>query len=590
MNDGNKLEKLRHTTEHVLTQAMYRLYPGIKMAMGPAIEDGFYFDFDAGDHKISEDDFPQIESEMQKIIAADLPLRKEEIGFDRARELFAENEYKQEWLDELEKKGEKPTVYWTGDEFTDLCRGPHLSSTGEIKAFKLLSVAGAYWRGDEKNKMLTRIYGTAFPSPEELDNYLHLQEEAKKRDHRKLNRHLKLFLFDDELGQGLPIYRPNGAIIRKEIMDFAFNTYLKRGYLPVSTPHIAKLELWQRSGHWQFYRDSMYSPIEIDEEKYVLKPMNCPAHVKVYNAEIHSYRDLPLRLAEMGTVYRYEKSGELNGILRPRAFTQDDAHIICTPQQLASELVAMIDLTEYIYSQFGFREPFISLSVRDPGNKGDFMGDDDKWQLAENSLEDTLQEKDLRYERVEGEAAFYGPKIDFMYEDALGREQQLTTIQVDFNLPEKFDMTYIDEKGEKRQPFMLHRALLGSLERFMGVLIEHTAGNFPAWLAPVQVKVIPISEQQNQYADRVGDMLTKSAIRVEIDQRDETMQAKIRDGQLRKVPYMLIVGQREIANDTVSLRLRTEEEIGSLPVEKFVTSLKEIIDCKSLELWPESGT
>ncbi|OQX51387.1 threonine--tRNA ligase [candidate division CPR3 bacterium 4484_211] len=581
---NNQLQALRHTTEHVLTQAMYQLYPGIKMAMGPAIENGFYFDFDPGEYKISESDFPKIEKEMQKIIDADLPLHREQISIKEARQLFKNNEYKQEWLDEIEQKGEPATVYWTGDQFVDLCAGPHVKSTGEIKAYKLLSIAGAYWRGNEKNKMLTRIYGTAFLSQKDLAEYLRLQAEAKKRDHRKIGKSLKLFLFDEEFGQGLPLYRPKGATIRKEIMDFAFNTYLKRGYQPVSTPHIANLNLWKRSGHWQFYRDSMYSPMQIDNEQYVLKPMNCPGHVKIYQAESHSYRDLPLRLAEMGTVYRYEKSGELNGILRPRGFTQDDAHIICTPKQLPGELVEMINLTEYIYNKFGFHKPLVSLSVRDPQNKEKFMGDNKSWELAETALENALKQKKLNYRRFKGEAAFYGPKIDFMYKDALGRNQQLTTIQVDFNLPEKFNMTYIDEKGKRRQPFMLHRALLGSLERFMGVLIEHTAGNFPVWLSPVQVKVIPISQEQNLYAERVGEKLKENDIRVEIDTRNETMQSKIRSAQLEKIPYMAIVGRKEAQNGTVSVRLRSEKDLGEQPLGEFIERIKDRIESKALEL------
>jgi threonyl-tRNA synthetase len=378
-------------------------------------------------------------------------------------------------------------------------------------------------------------------------------------------------MFDEEFGQGLPLYKPKGAMLRKLIMDFAFETYLKRGYQPVSTPHIARVDIWKTSGHWNFYRDSMYSPMEIDDEQYLLKPMNCPGHVKIYTSNLHSYRDLPVRLAEMGTVYRYEKSGEINGILRPRGFTQDDAHIICTPDQLKSELLEVIDLTKYIFSKFGFSEPKISLSVRDPENKTKYMGDDDKWQLAEEALEAALNEKQISYERIEGEAAFYGPKIDFMFEDALGRAQQLTTIQVDFNLPEKFGMYFIDEEGEKQQPFMLHRALLGSLERFMGVLIEHTAGNFPLWVSPVQAKVLPITDDQIEYAHQVADQLKEAGVRVEVDDRGATLSAKIRDAETQRVPYMLIVGAKEEAEGKVSVRERDKKEQKVMGMGEFLS-------------------
>ncbi|KUK79239.1 MAG: Threonine--tRNA ligase [Microgenomates bacterium 39_7] len=608
-NDAQDLASLRHTTEHVLTYAMQRLYgkDRIIMAMGPATDDGFYFDFDTPeDFSVNEEMLKKIEKEMLKLIKADLKMLKLELGVSVLRKVFADNPYKQEWLDGIENSQEQATVYLMGTEeqlehdqellqqaeeeseldssslqsFIDLCKGPHLESTKQIRAFKLLSVAGAYWHGDEKNKMLTRIYGTAFPTKEELKHFIWQREEAKKRDHRKIGQKMNLFMFDEEFGQGLPLYKPKGAMLRKLIMDFAFETYLKRGYQPVSTPHIARLGLWETSGHWNFYRDSMYSPMEIDDEQYLLKPMNCPGHVKIYTSDLHSYRDLPVRLAEMGTVYRYEKSGEINGILRPRGFTQDDAHIICTPSQLKDELLEVIDLTKYIYSRFGFSDPKISLSVRDPEDKTKYMGEDDKWQLAEEALEAVLVEKEIPYERIEGEAAFYGPKIDFMFEDALGRAQQLTTIQVDFNLPEKFNMYYIDEKGEKQQPFMLHRALLGSLERFMGVLIEHTAGNFPFWLAPVQVKVLPITDDQIEYAHQVAKQLRKKEMRVEVDDRSATLGSKIRDAETQRVPYMLIVGAKEQAEGTVSVRERDKKEQQVVEVEEFISNSQLLIENK----------
>ncbi len=599
-NDAQDLVSLRHTTEHVLTYAMQRLYGKDKiiMAMGPATDDGFYFDFDTpDDFSVSEEMLKEIEKEMLKLMKAGLKLLRLELNIPVLRQVFAGNPYKQEWLDGIEDNQEQATVYLMGTEeqlehdqelleqaqdsdkldpnslqsFVDLCKGPHLESTKQIRAFKLLSIAGAYWHGDEKNKMLTRIYGTAFPTKEELKHFLWQKEEAKKRDHRKIGQKLDLFMFDEEFGQGLPLYKPKGAMLRKLIMDFAFETYLKRGYQPVSTPHIARQGLWETSGHWNFYRDSMYSPMEIDDEQYLLKPMNCPGHVKIYTSDLHSYRDLPVRLAEMGTVYRYEKSGEINGILRPRGFTQDDAHIICTPDQLKSELLEVIDLTKYIFSKFGFSEPKISLSVRDPENKTKYMGDDDKWQLAEEALEAALNEKQISYERIEGEAAFYGPKIDFMFEDALGRAQQLTTIQVDFNLPEKFGMYFIDEEGEKQQPFMLHRALLGSLERFMGVLIEHTAGNFPLWVSPVQAKVLPITDDQIEYAHQVADQLKEAGVRVEVDDRGATLSAKIRDAETQRVPYMLIVGAKEEAEGKVSVRERDKKEQKVMGMGEFLS-------------------
>lgn len=594
-------QALRHTTEHVLTLAMQRLYgkDRIVMAMGPATEDGFYFDFDTPeDFSVSEEMFKKIEKEMKKIIQEDLKLKQLDLSIKAARQVFIDNPYKQDWLNQIEQEQETASLYLMGTQdqlandekllqqesekidpaqlqsFIDLCKGPHLASTKQIEAFKLLSVAGAYWHGDEKNKMLTRIYGTAFFTQEELDHFLWQKEEAKKRDHRKIGNQLKLFVFDEEFGQGLPLYLPNGAMLRKLIMDFAFDTYLERGYKPVSTPHIARLDVWKTSGHWDFYRDSMYSPIEIDDEQYMIKPMNCPGHVKIYTSQMHSYRDLPVRIAEMGTVYRYEKSGEINGILRPRAFTQDDAHIICTPDQLPEELLELIDLTKYIYSKFGFDDPKISLSVRDPQSKDKYMGQDEMWELAEQALENALLKKEIEYERIEGESAFYGPKIDFMFEDALGREQQLTTIQVDFNLPEKFNMFYIDQEGEKKQPFMLHRALLGSLERFMGVLIEHTAGNFPVWLAPIQAKILPITDDQISYAQQVGQKLKTAGMRVEVDERSATLSAKIRDAQLEKIPYMLIVGGREEEQGKINVRSRDDDKQQAMTVEEFVKSIE----------------
>lgn len=586
---NNKLEIMRHSCEHVLHQAMVELFPGLKRAMGPATEEGFYHDFDY-DGKISETDFPKIEKRMTEIIKKDLPFIKKEISIVEARKLFKNNQYKQEWLNEIEKKDEKATVYWTGEpdqtgSDVDLCSGPHVKSTTEIGPFKLLKIAGAYWRGDEKNKMLTRIYGTCFPTKKELDNYLWQLEEAKKRDHRKIGKELDLFLFDDEVGQGLPLFPPNGAILRNEIINFAFNTYLKWGYVPVSTPHIASINLWKHSGHWDFYKEGMYAPFGIDEEHYTLKPMNCPAHVKIYDSKIRSYRDLPIRYTEMGTVYRYEKSGVLHGLTRVRGFTQDDAHIICRPDQLLDELIEMIDLTEFILNSFGFKNLHFHLSIRNPLTPEKYMGKDKDWKFAEKMLEQALKAKGYKdFPRDEGEAVFYGPKIDLKIADVLGREWQLSTIQIDFNLPQRFKMSYIDKNGKKKQPFMLHRALLGSIERFTGILIEHYAGSFPVWLAPMQVKIIPIANRHQQYGKKILNKLLEEEVRAELDNRSETMEAKIRDATLQKIPFMIIIGDKELKRSRkemfISVRTREGEDLGQTSLDQFLTKIKDKIEKK----------
>lgn len=582
--NSEKLKALRHTTEHVLTQAMLKLYPRLKMAMGPATEEGFYFDFDY-DGKISEEDFPKIEKEMKEIIKQDFPLRREELSVAEAKKIFKENEYKQEWLDEIKERGEKATVYWTGDKFVDLCSGPHVNSTGEIKAFKLLGVAGAYWRGDEKNKMLTRIYGTAFGIQKELDKYLWQLEEAKKRDHRKLGKDLDLFIFSEEVGLGLPLFTPKGTILYLEAKDFAFNTYLERGYVPVVTPHIASLKIWSHSGHTDFYKENLYAPFGIEGEQYMLKPMNCPFHVMIYKNKIRSYKELPIRYTEMGTVYRYERGGVLHGLTRVRGFTQDDAHIICTPEQVSDELLNAFNLTLYILKTFGFEEFDINLSVRDLENKEKFIGSDEDWERAENELKRVIRGSGFKdYVLDIGGAVFYGPKIDVKVADVVGRKWQLSTIQVDFNLPKRFAMTYIGPDGKEHKPFMIHRALLGSLERFLGILIEHYAGAFPVWLAPVQAVVIPVSDKYKHYAKSIQEELVKNKIRGESDQRQESMQAKIRDAQLQKIPYMLIVGDKEQKSDTAAVRLRTGEELGKLPLRKLIERIKSKIEEKDSNL------
>ncbi len=572
--EKNGLRALRHSAEHVLTQAMLKLYPDIKMAMGPAIETGFYFDFDPGEHKINENDFPKIEAEMQKIIDTDLSFIKEKIEVAEARKLFSDNEYKQEWLDGIEDKKEKAIIYRTGDQFVDLCAGPHIKSTGEIKAFKLLSIAGAYWHGDEKNKMLTRIYGTAFQSQKDLGEYLEQCEQAEKRDHRKIGKELELFAIEEEFGKGLPLWLPKGAILRKLIMDFALESYFAKGYQLVSTPHVARLDLWKRSGHWNFYRDSMYPSMEIENDQFVIKPMNCPGHVKIYNFKPRSYRDLPIKLTEMGTVYRFEKSGELSGLTRVRGFTQDDAHIFCAPEQLQDVLLETIDLTRYIFKIFGFENLKIMLSVRGPNNKEKYLGSDYTWELAEKVLEQALKIKGLEFTRYEGEAAFYGPKIDVLVKDAIGRDQQLSTIQVDFNFPEKFDMTYVDSNGKEQRPIMIHRALLGSLERFIGVLIEHYAGAFPLWLSPEQIWVLPISSTHQKYAQKVAQALKERDFRIIVKDENETIGKKIRQGELDKIPYLLVIGDKEIKNESVAVRKRGQGDIGAVKLDEFVTKVE----------------
>jgi threonyl-tRNA synthetase len=582
-NKSKNLKALRHSCEHVLMQAMKNLYgEKIKMAMGPATDEGFYFDFDTQKgFKLSEDNFPQIEKEMKKIISQDLKIKKKEMSLKKAREMFKNNQYKQEWLDEIKAKGERATVFWTGDKFVDLCSGPHVSSTGEIKAFKLLSVAGAYWHGDEKNKMLTRIYGTCFASKKSLDQYLWQLEEAKKRDHRVLGQKLELFMFDDEVGQGLPLYLPKGAMLRHLLMEFALNTYFKRGYVPVSTPHIGSEKLWEHSGHLQFYADSMYGPLEVEGKKYRLKPMNCPFHVKMYNSKVRSYRDLPIRWTEMGTVYRFEKSGELHGLTRPRGFTQDDAHIICTKDQLKHEIKAALDLTAYIYKTLKLENLIYKLSVRDPDNLDKYFGTNQSWDQAEQALKQVLIESGHKdYEIDQGGAVYYAPKIDIDGVDSLGRRWQLSTIQIDFNLPARFKMTYVDKNSKQQTPFMIHRALLGSLERFLGVYIEHTAGAFPLWLSPVQAVIIPISDQQLDYAKKVLKTLKNNGFRVELDSRSETMQKKIKAAEEQKIFYMIILGQREKQTNNISLRQRGEKDLGTMSLAQLTDKLKKAIELK----------
>ncbi|GLI53385.1 threonine--tRNA ligase [Thermodesulfovibrio yellowstonii] len=561
------LEILRHSVAHIMAHAVKDLFPDVKVTIGPAIEDGFYYDFDR-DTPFTEEDLQKIEKRMHEIIKSRQPFIRKEISKDEAIKLFESlgESYKIEIINEIED--EKVSIYEEGG-FIDLCRGPHIPHTGIVKAFKLLSVAGAYWRGDERNKMLQRIYGTAFPTKEELQDYLNFLEEVKKRDHRRLGKQLRLFEISEEVGPGLIIWLPNGAIVRKIIEDFWKDEHLKAGYQLLYTPHIARLDLWRKSGHLDFYRENMYSPMEIDEIAYQLKPMNCPFHIQVYKSELRSYRELPLRFAELGTVYRYERSGVLHGLLRVRGFTQDDAHIFCTEEQLEEEIQKVLDFTVFILSTFGFTSYDIYISTRPEK----YVGSIENWEKATFALEEALKTRNLPYQIDPGEGVFYGPKIDIKIKDVLNRSWQCSTIQVDFNIPERFDITYRGKDGKEHRPIMIHRALMGSLERFMGVLIEHYAGAFPLWLAPVQIEVMSISEKHADYAARVYRQLINNDFRVKLNIDNEKIGYKIRNATLNKVPYMVIIGDKEIENNAITVRKRDGENFELIKFEKFIEFL-----------------
>lgn len=577
------LEKIRHSAAHVMADAVMRLYPGVKLGIGPAIEDGFYYDFDFSHVKgndseernfLSPEDLEKIEKEMESIIKEDVPFTKKSISKQEALQLFkteGEN-YKVELLEGLEP-GEI-TLYEHG-VFHDLCKGPHAESTGRIGAFKLLSLAGAYWRGSETNPMLQRIYGTAFDSTEDLEEFLRLREEAEKRDHRKLGKELDLFSFNDIMGGGLVLYHPKGALLRQLIADYITKRHLEKGYDLISSPHILKSDIWVRSGHYEYYKENMYI-FDVDGQEYAVKPMNCPGHILVYASRNRSYRELPLRFFELGNVYRHEKSGVLHGLLRVRGFTQDDAHIFCLPEQVEDEIVKVIEFVDETLKVFGFNDFEVELSTRPEKS----IGEDKDWELATGALEKALEAKGIKYEINEGDGAFYGPKIDIKLKDALGRSWQCATIQCDFALPERFDLKYTDRHGEEKRPIVLHRVILGSLERFIGALIEHYGGDFPLWLAPVQVKIIPITEKQAGYAEEIAEELKKHSFRVETDLRDEKMQKKIRDAELAKIPYMVIVGKREMENDQVSLRDRKQGDLGALEKEELIERLRRATENK----------
>jgi threonyl-tRNA synthetase len=596
------LHALRHSTAHVMAQAVLETFPEGKIAIGPPIEDGFYYDFDLP-RPLTPDDLVKIEARMKEIIRGRWPFIRKEVSADEARRIFVNQPYKLELIDGLEKGtgGEHGTADEAGalgaaagpaqvitiyehNGFVDLCRGPHVSHTGYIKpnAFKLLRTAGAYWRGDEKRPMLQRIYGTVWPSKARLETYLQWLAEIEKRDHRRLGRELDLFHISPDLGGGLVLWLPKGGLIRKVAEDFCREVHQAHGYEFVYSPHIGRAWLWETSGHLSFYKDNMYAPLDIEGQQYFLKPMNCPFHILMVKSRRRSYREFPMRYAEWGTVYRFERSGVLHGLMRVRGFTQDDAHIFCRPDQVEDEILKVLDFSIYILNSFGFYDFNIELSVRDPNAPEKYAGTDEEWQMAERALARALNTRGLPYRRAEGEAVFYGPKIDMKIKDAIGRSWQCTTIQFDFNLPRRFDLSYQAADGSEQRPYMVHRALLGSMERFFGVLIEHYAGAFPVWLAPVQAVVIPVADRHNDYAQQVGAQLRAAGLRVEVDTRSERMNAKVRDAQLQKVPYILVVGDREAETGAVSLRLRTEENLGAMPLPAFVERAQAAIAGKKL--------
>lgn len=572
---GADLEALRHSASHVMAEAVLKLFPGTKLAIGPAIEDGFYYDFDTPG-AFTPDVLEKIEKLMAESIKANRRFERIEMDREEALKFFRQKDqiYKMELIESI--PDEKILFYKHGD-FIDLCKGPHVVSTGEVKAFKLLKIAGAYWRGDEKNKMLQRIYGIAFYNKKQLEDHLNKLEEAKKRDHRKLGKDLNLFSMQESIGPGLVLWHPKGALIRKIIEDFWKDEHLKAGYDLVNTPHIALLDLWKRSGHLDFYEENMYSPMQVDEFKYEIKPMNCPFHIAIYKNQIHSYREFPIRWAELGTVYRYERRGVLHGLIRVRGFTQDDAHIFCLPGQLEEEIKKIIDFVVYMLSTFGFKEYDVYLSTRPEK----FVGSQENWQKATNALKNALEQKKMKYEVDLGEGVFYGPKIDIKIKDVMGRAHQCSTIQVDFNIPEKFDVSYIGEDGNEHRPIMIHRALMGSLERFFAVLIEHYGGAFPVWLSPVQTELITISDAQLEYASSVKKKLEEKGIRVHLDDRNEKMGAKIREAQMQKIPYMIIIGNKEMEDQTVSVRTRKGGQQNGIKIENFISEINRKIDAKN---------
>jgi threonyl-tRNA synthetase len=583
--DPEALEVYRHSSAHLLATAVLELFPETKLGHGPPTETGFFYDF-YRPTPFTPEDLERIEKRMLEVATRDEKFVREfvprEEGLARYR---SEGDFmKVHFIEQFTKPGEPISTYRNG-QFVDFCRGPHIPSTSRIKAFKLLSIAGAYWLGDEKNQQLQRVYGTSFFSKKDLDQYVTAQEEAKKRDHRVLGKQLDLFSIQELAGPGLIFWHPKGGLIRKEMEDWMREEYLKRGYALVYTPHVFRVNLWQTSGHEGYYAQNMFTPMELDDADYRIKPMNCPGHILIYADTLRSYRDLPVRLGELGTVYRYERSGVMHGLLRVRGFTQDDAHIFCTPEQIEDEIVGCMDFALAVLKSFGFSEYQVELSIWDPNDKKNFLGGDDKWELAIRSLENALSRRDIPYKTIPGEAAFYGPKIDVKLVDAIGRPWQLCTVQFDFNLPQRFDLEYVAEDGTRKQPLMVHRALFGSMERFFGVLIEHYAGAFPVWLSPVQVAIIPISEKHTEYGQIVAQQLKDAGIRVELDARNEKMNAKVREHTIQKVPFLLVVGEKEAEAGTVNVRVRGKQQPeGTVPVGQFLDRVKRLIAEKEVAL------
>lgn len=564
-----------HSSAHLMAEAIELLYPGVKFGIGPNIDNGFYYDVDFGDYEITENDLRKIEGKMLELAREKQAFERREVPKTEALQYYQEkgDEYKVELLNELEDG--KISFYKSG-YFTDLCRGPHIPHTGFIKAVKLTSIAGAYWRGDEHNKQLTRIYGITFPKKKQLNEYLEMLEEAKKRDHRKIGRELEIYTFSQKVGSGLPLWLPKGAMLRERLEQYLKKVQQEAGYDPVISPHIGNVNLYKLSGHYEKYGKDSFKPIEtpVEGEEYFLKPMNCPHHCEIYKAKPHSYRDLPVRYAEFGTVYRYEQSGELHGLTRVRGFTQDDAHIFCTPDQVKEEFKGVMDIVMRIFKALDFNDFVTQISLRDPNKPENYIGSDDNWNKAEDAIMEVAKERDLNYVVEYGEAAFYGPKMDFMVKDALGRSWQLGTIQVDYNLPDRFELEYVGDDNQKHRPVMIHRAPFGSMERFVAVLLEHTAGKFPLWLTPDQVIILPISEKYQKYAENVLSLLKNYDIRAQIDDRSEKTSRKIRDAEVKHIPYMLIVGEQEEADKTVSVRKQGEGDKGSIGMEEFALKIK----------------
>jgi len=582
--DPEALEVYRHSSAHLLAAAVLELFPETKLGHGPATENGFFYDF-YRETRFTPEDLEKIENKMRELVQKNLPYAREFLPHSEGLARFkAEGDFmKCHFIEQFTKPDEKISIYKTG-KFLDFCRGPHIPSTGKIKAFKLLNIAGAYWLGDERNPQLQRIYGTSFFSRKDLDDFLHKQEEAKKRDHRVLGKQLDLFSIQELAGPGLIFWHPKGAIIRTAMEDWMREQYIKRGYALVYTPHVMRKQLWQTSGHEGYYAQNMFDVMELDDAEYRLKPMNCPGHILIYRDSLKSYRDLPVRLGELGTVYRYERSGVMHGLLRVRGFTQDDAHIFCTPEQIESEIASCLDFALDVLKDFGFDQYQTELSTWNPTDKQNFVGSEEQWTHATRSLENVLNEREIDYKVIPGEAAFYGPKIDIKLVDAIGRLWQLSTVQFDFNLPQRFGLEYVAEDGTRKQPVMVHRALYGSVERFFGVLIEHYAGAFPVWLSPVQAVLIPIAERHSAYANKIADQLKEAGVRVEVDARNEKMNAKIREHALQKVPFLVVVGDREAESGRVNVRTRGKEKTEDMLAGEFLAKIRGLILGKAATL------